>query len=305
MGDVVVVGAINVDLVVTADRLPLAGETVVGDHFAQHGGGKGANAAVAAARQGATVRLIGAVGTDDLGRWSLDQLAEEDVDVTQVARVDAATGVALIVVDANGENQIALGPGANGAVPVNPAAVDGAACVLVSTEINASAIDGAVRAALAQGLVCVLNPAPVVDAAIALVGAGGILTPNETELAQLCDAVGIPGGDLADRALALADRNGAPVVVTLGARGVGIARGGSAEMEIVPAIKVTVVDTTGAGDTLNGVLAAGLADGLELGDAVRRAAVAASLSVTVAGARTGMPNAAAVAAAFDPERKKK
>lgn len=303
MGDVVVVGAINVDLVVSSDRLPGAGETVVGNHFAQHGGGKGANAAVAAARQGATVRLVGAVGDDDLGRWSLDQLTGDGVDVAAVGRVAEATGVALIVVDANGENQIAVGPGANGSVTIEPNTLDEEGCVLVSTEINPSAIDAAVRHALARGIPCVLNPAPVIQTAIELVGGGAILTPNETELAQLCDAVDIAEGELGQRAAALAIRNGAAVVVTLGARGVGIARPDSGAMEIFPAIKVTVVDTTGAGDTLNGVLAAGLADGLELGDAVRRAAVAASLSVTVAGARAGMPNAAAVAAAFDPERK--
>ena len=300
--DVVVVGAINVDLVIRSDSLPAAGETVVGHRFDQFGGGKGANAAVAAARQGAGVRLIGAVGDDDFGSWSLQQLAHDDVTVDGVGEAAVHTGVALIVVDRYGENQIAVGPGANLAVDarlvVGPEYL-AAECVLVSTEINPDAVTAAVRAALERGQRCILNPAPVIDAAVDLVGAGAILTPNETELGQLAAALGIAAGDVAEQAVQLARRNRAAVVVTLGSRGVGIAEPGTDRLVTIPARPVEVVDTTGAGDTFNGVLAARLAAGDSLERAVRWSAVAASLSVTVAGARPGMPNAAAVAAAFN------
>lgn len=312
MHSVVVVGAINVDLVVRAQRLPERGETVVGGEFQRFGGGKGANAAVAAARQGVPVRLVGAVGRDDLGAWSRSELAVEGVDLAEVADVDAPTGVALIVVDHAGENQIAVGPGANDLVPTasfTDASRRGAlftevGCVLVSTEIAAEAVRSAVEAALDAGVTCVVNPAPVTDAVIELVGRGAILTPNRTELRQLAEAVGptpaaTSGADVGASACALAQRNGAPVVVTLGAAGVGIAEPGATEMRMVPAIDVPVVDTTGAGDTFNGIFAVWLAAGASLYDAVARAAVGASLSVGAQGARGGMPNAAAVAAAFE------
>src|SRR3954447_14396032 len=120
--DVMVVGSVNVDLVVTGERLPTPGETVTGGRFSRHGGGKGANQAVAAARLGAAVLMVGAVGDDDLGEEALALLEREGIDVGAVARLDAATGVALIAVDAAGENQIAVAPGAN--AELDPAAVE-------------------------------------------------------------------------------------------------------------------------------------------------------------------------------------
>ena len=178
-GRVVVVGAVNVDFVVAADRLPGPGETVVGPRVERFGGGKGANAAVAAARAGADVRLIGAVGDDDTGRAALDELRADGVRVDGVAVLDGVpTGVALIVVDAAGENQIAVGAGANGGVErdrVRDALVDALPdidCVLVSTEIPLAAVAVAVETATAVGVPCVLNPAPV------LPGLAGLLVPG-------------------------------------------------------------------------------------------------------------------------------
>jgi ribokinase len=294
---VLVVGAVNVDLVVTAPRLPGPGETVVGPGVERYGGGKGANAAVAAARAGAPVRCCGAVGADDTGSAALAELRAEGIDVTDVAVLDGVpTGMALIVVDAGGENQIAVGAGANAAVAPDAvrAAVARAAgwagCVLVSTEIPVEAVAAAVEAAGAHGIACVLNPAPVLPGLADLVGLGPLLTPNATEIRDLHGG-NAPVDEMAGE---LAGRSGAPVVVTLGGEGALVAEPGGPPSRI-PAWPVAEVrDTTGAGDTFNGVLVAGLAAGAPVAAAARRATVAASLSVAATGARAGMPDAAAI-----------
>jgi ribokinase len=312
----VVVGAINVDLVVTAGRLPGPGETVLGGRLATHGGGKGANAAVAAARAGSSVVLVGAVGADENGRTALDELRAEGIDVSAVAVLeDAATGVALIVVDPAGENQIAVAAGANMALTAEQvrtalrAALPGAGCVLVSTEIAGEAVTAAVEAATAAGVRCVLNPAPVTAEVAAALSYGPLLTPNATESIELAALLGSPhaptssaDGDVATAAArGIAARTGAPVVVTLGGDGALVLEAGR-DVEHVPPRPAAVRDTTGAGDTFNGVLATRLARGDRLADAVRLATVAASLSVAHAGARDGMPAAAAIDAAVSTAR---
>ncbi|WP_300014269.1 PfkB family carbohydrate kinase [Pseudonocardia sp.] len=304
---VVVVGAINVDLVVAAARLPGPGETVVGGGVQRHGGGKGANAAVAAARAGADVRLVGAVGADDTGAAALAELRADGVDTSGVAVLSGVpTGVALIVVDDHGENQIAVGAGANAAVTAEHvrdalrAVLPRAGCVLVSTEIGAAAVAAAVESASAAGVRCVLNPAPVVPVVAQLLAHGPVLTPNATEcrhLAALVDADSPPEGIAPRGARALVARTGAPVAVTLGGDG-AVVLGPGEDPHHVPPLTATVRDTTGAGDTFNGVLAAGLAAGDDIRTAVRAGTVAASLSVAHVGARTGMPRAAAIAAAL-------
>lgn len=304
---VVVVGAINVDLVVAAPRLPGPGETVVGAGLERHGGGKGANSAVAAARAGASVRLVGAVGADETGAAALAELRADGVDTRAVTVLDGvATGVALIVVDDRGENQIAVGAGANAAVTAEQVrdalrdALPTAGCVLVSTEIPAAAVAAAVEAAAAAGVRCVLNPAPVIPVVAELLGHGPLLTPNGSEIRDLVALLGIGGppsgavaGEVSAGAGAIAARSRAPVVVTLGADGVLVVAP-DGEPEHVPSGKAEVRDTTGAGDTFNGVLAARLAAGDELGAAVRVATAAASLSVAHVGARTGMPRTGAI-----------
>lgn len=305
---VVVVGAVNVDLVVAAPTLPGPGETVVGGGLQRHGGGKGANAAVAAARAGARVQLVGAVGADEHGRTSLAELAADAVDTRHVAVLDdVPTGVALIVVDDAGENQIAVGAGANAAVTpehVRAAlaqALPGAGCVLVSTEITPEAVAAAVEEATAAGVVCVLNPAPVVDVVARLLALGPVVTPNAAEcghLARLVGAQSPPQGVVPAGAVALAARTGAAVVVTLGGDG-SVVVGPDGRVGHVPPRPAEVRDTTGAGDTFNGVLAAGLAAGESLDAAVRTASVAASLSVTRVGARAGMPGADAITTAAE------
>src|SRR3954452_5949892 len=256
-GTVLVVGSVNVDLVVTLDRLPAPGETVIGGRFARHGGGKGANQAVAAARAGATVRFVGAVGDDDFGAAALAELEAEGIDVGAVARIhDAPTGVALISVDREGRNQIAVASGANARVDAAMARAagdleSGDVCLL-GFEVPDEAVVAAARGAARAGAGIVLNPAPARALADALAGLGVVLTPNADEARAL-------GG-----ARALAAHTGAPVIVTRGADG-ALLVDGAHETELA-APQVEAVDTTGAGDVFNGVLAAGLAAGLGLAE---------------------------------------
>lgn len=290
---VVVVGAVNVDLVVAAPRLPAPGETVVGPGVEYFGGGKGANAAVAASRVGAVVSLIAAVGADDMGRSALEELIADGVDVAGVAVLDrVATGVALIVFDDQGENQIAVGAGANSALTADhvrnhlDSLLPETGCVLVSTEIPDDAVVAAVTAAAEADVACVLNPAPVTAGVRQSLRARPILTPNEHEVVDL-------GG-----APVLVGETGAAVIVTRGGDGVEVFGPDSAKGRSVPAVRTDVRDTTGAGDTFNGVLAARLAGGASLDESVTAAVTAAGLSVAFVGARSGMPTADALADAL-------
>jgi ribokinase len=294
-GRVVVVGSVNVDLVVSTERLPLPGETVVGGRFARHHGGKGGNQAVAAARLGARTIFVGAVGDDTLGVDARAALAAEGVDVGGLLVLpDRPTGVALIVVDEEGENMIAVASGANVAlssVQVRAAfkqlVLTPADVVLVGHEIRTGATHEAVRLARLAGATAILNPAPAHGLERPTLDLAAILTPNEGELAALAGETGSP----ATRAKRLLGpgSSGRAVLVSLGPKGAILVSGG--RVEAIPAPRVEVVDTVGAGDTLNGALAAGLAAGLDLAEACRRAVVAASLSVAHEGAREGMPSA--------------
>jgi ribokinase len=280
---VVVVGSINADLVVVTERLPGPGETVSGGRFARHGGGKGANQAVAAARLGARVAMVGAVGADELGDAALRELEAEGVDVSAVARLDEPTGVALIVVDADGENQIAVASGANAALTAGQVALtlDGDGVVLLGHEVPDDVVIAGAEAAAAAGWTPILNPAPAREIPDRVLAAGPILTPNASEAARL---TGEEDPEAAARKLR--ERTGAAVLVTLGARGALLL---DRELERLGAPRVDVVDTTGAGDTVNGALAAELAAGRTLADAARFAIAAAAVSTGREGARGGMP----------------
>jgi ribokinase len=283
---VLVVGSINVDMVVNVPELPARGQTVLGGRFEQGGGGKGANAAVAAARAGAEVVLVAAVGDDDHGRGQRAALEAHGVDVARVATVPGvATGVAFVVVAADGSNQIAVASGANDHVDgrAAAAAVDAldapSAAVLLGFEVPDGPLVAAAGEAARHGVPIVLNPAPARSLLPALSAAHPILTPNEQEAAALSGEA-----DPTAAAHTLARRTGAPVVVTLGAAGALVVdpAGGTTT---VPAPAVEVVDTTGAGDTFSGVLTAALAARRPLLDAVAAANAAAAQSVTVPGAR--------------------
>jgi ribokinase len=301
-GRVVVVGSVNVDLVVVAPRLPGPGETVTGSDVARHHGGKGGNQAVAAARLGAEVAFVGAVGADDFGVAARAALAAEGVSIAHLATVDRPTGVALIVVDERAENLIAVAPGANASVTaeavetaLSALAIGPGDVVLTCREIPPPAVRAALGAARRAGAIGVLNPAPADGLDAATLELADVLTPNQAELA-------VAAGDgrlvTAARSLLGGGPVGRAVVVTMGAAGALLVPAGEPELEL-PAIQVIPVDTTGAGDTFNGALAACLAAGLGMPEAVRRAVAAAGLSTTRPGARGGMPTAAEVAGALD------
>jgi ribokinase len=283
VSDLVVVGSVNADLVVTVRSLPAPGETVSGGTFERHHGGKSANQAVAAARLGASVAFVGAVGDDELGADAVAALERDGIDCSGVARLDdAPTGVALIVVDEAGENQIAVASGANGrldAAMVQNAVPKEPRWVLLGLEVPDDAVLAGARAADRL----VLNPAPARPLQDELLDLGPILTPNEAEARTL---TGEPDAQAAARALE--QRTGAPVVVTLGARGALVGE------DVIGPPPVHPVDTTGAGDTFSGVLAAELARGADIRAAARFATAAAALSTQAAGAREGMPDRAAV-----------
>jgi ribokinase len=292
-GRVIVVASVNVDLVVTVDRLPLPGETVTGGRFARHHGGKGGNQAVAAARLGAPTSFIGAVGDDAFGAEARAALEAEGIDLRGLATLEGeATGVALILVDAGGENSIAVAGGANDAV--TPDLVNRALraldlrpedVVLVGHEIPTASAREALRLARAARSRTILNPAPASGLDAGTVALADILTPNRGELAVLGGDDGPAAGPIALSLLAgSTDR---AIVVSLGGDGALLVDTNGTLP--VPAPPVEVVDTVGAGDTLNGALAAGLAAGLALPEATQRAVAAASLAVTRAGAREGMP----------------
>jgi ribokinase len=290
---VVVVGSVNVDLVVRAARLPRAGETVLGSDLERHGGGKGANAAVAAARLGAEVRLVATVGRDDLGAAALAELDAEGVDTREVAHAEAPTGAALIVVDASGENQIAVAPGANRAVGARMVgehaarALPGSDVALLGCEIPLEGVLRAAELCSAAGVPVVLNPAPVLDGLLdGVAGLKPLLTPNAGEAADLTGT-----DDPVRAAETLTGATGAPVALTLGGDGVVVAAPGARTVRLPAVAARAVVDTTGAGDAFNGALAVALARGEATLDAVGYAMTAAGHAVGARGARTGMPRA--------------
>jgi ribokinase len=300
-GEVLVVGSINVDLVVRAGSLPARGETVSGGTFARYQGGKGANQAVAAARLGARVVMVGAVGDDEFGRSAIDDLRREGVDVSRVAVLNGqSTGIALIVVDERGDNQIAVASGANAAFD-GPAALNAlidfeprpGSVALLSFELGDSAVLAAAKLAAQRGLRLVVNPAPARPISAELLALSPIVLPNAGEAQAL-------GGESDPRAAAIsvANQTHAAVIVTIGADGALVVdpspTGMPSTVEHIPASKVDVVDTTGAGDAFCGAFAAELAAGKSVTDAAGLAVRSAGLSVTVAGARGGMPTRASV-----------
>ena len=291
---VVVIGSINIDLVVRADRLPEPGETVLGGRFATHDGGKGANQAVAAARAGARVSMIGAVGTDAHGERALAALDAEGIDTSRIRRVDEEpTGIAIVALGPRGENQIVVAPGANDLVTLDDedrALVRAADCVMTNHEIPASITIEVLRTAHAAGVTAILNPAPARALSSEILALGPILTPNEHEL-----IVAI-GNDITGAALdELAARHSGPIIVTQGPAGALLVDGPRRE-RFDGRLAPRVVDTTGAGDTFCGVLAAWLAGDHSLDESIVAANTAGALSVAAAGAREGMPTRDAIEA---------
>jgi ribokinase len=289
-GSVLIVGSSNTDLVCRAPRLPGAGETVAGTTFGIYPGGKGANQAVAAARAGAAVRFVGAVGDDDFGRSRLSELRAEGIDTAQVVTIPGVpSGVALIVVDDGGENQIVFVPGANGHVAPDAVAAAYAAApatvVGLVLEVPLDVVAYTVRATPAETLV-VLNAAPFDARVEPLLDHVDILVCNETEAGQLLGYAVTPERSV-DAAAELVRRGSRAAVITLGRHGaVAADREGTFS---VGAPVVSVVDSTGAGDAFCGTLMAWLARRKTLREAVQAGVCAGSLAVTRAGAQPSLP----------------
>lgn len=282
--DVLVIGSINCDTRVVVQQLPRAGETISGSNAVVSGGGKGANQAVAAARTGATVAIVGAIGDDEDGRTQVGELELHGVDVGSVRAVPGIrTGSAFICVDSRGENLIVISPGANAYVDATPAVVRHAAkVVLVQNEIPDEALAAASAFASASHARLVVNAAPVPASIPAYFREADPLVVNEHEAADLLGGQPVSSDEVAHT---LQRATGArSVIVTLGAEGSVVHVDGSTVR--VPGVHAElVVDTTGAGDTFVGVLAARLAAGDELVPATHEASRAASISVGWVGAR--------------------
>jgi ribokinase len=292
---VAVVGSANMDLVADCAALPRPGETVLGGTLTTVPGGKGANQAVAAARSGAArVAFLGAVGADEHGRRIRGLLRADGIDTSLLREApDAPTGTALITVDAAADNCIVVLPGANATFTAlgaaDLAALQGAGVVLAQLEISPDAVTEAFAAAHAAGASTVLNAAPARTLPADLLSVTDLLLVNEIEAAIVAGDEGEPEA-LCERLLTLVPR----VAMTLGARGVLYAeRGGSVHSVAAP--RAIAIDTTAAGDTFAGVLAAGLAAGEPVPDVLRRACAAASLTVESLGANSSIPDAARVA----------
>lgn len=294
MGRIVVIGSYNRDTVLRVARFPQPGETLSATGMARFHGGKGSNQAVAAARAGARVAMLAAIGADAAGQGALDLWAAEHIDAGRVTRDPTQpTGEALILVDDAGENAIVIVAGANaGLAPPPSDAFDGAALVVAQLETPVRTTESAFRVARAAGAIALLNAAPARALPAALVAATDILVVNETEAARLAGRDGTP----AALATALAPRFQRGVVVTAGAAGaVWAGRDAPPLHQAAPA--VAVVDSTGAGDAFIGAFAAALVAGLDAAAAMRRGVVAGALACGQAGAVPSLPDLAAIRAA--------
>ena len=288
MPDIVVVGSLNLDTTAHVGRLPAPGETVLGTGHSTDTGGKGANQAVAAARLGRSVAMVGRVGADDNGRRMVEVLAAEGVEVDGVTVDDTApTGMAFITVDIDGENMIVVSPGANATLTVNDvvrsaAVISAAPIVLLQLEIPLEVVHHA--AGIATGTV-ILNPAPAADLPAGLLEDTAVLVPNRTELATLVGSA--PASTMAEVAAQVDLLPVGAGVVTLGADGAMVRSGGTTTH--VPAPVVAAVDATAAGDAFCAALADALSTGADLVAATEWAVRVGALTTTVRGAQASLP----------------
>jgi ribokinase len=273
---VVVVGSLNSDHTVRVARFPDEGETVTASGYHHGLGGKGFNQAVTAARMGADVTMVGCVGADADGNQLLQALHDEGIDFGYVRRSELPTGRAHITVDGDGRNSIVVVPGANAAASFPSPALEGANFLLVQLECPLDVVTAAMASARAAGVVTMLNPAPARPLTTEFLALADFLVANETEADNL--------GEVAYEGIA---------IITGGERGALVLAPGREPRRVAP-VTVSAVDTTGAGDAFCGCLAAGLAEGRKLSDALRRAAAAGAHAVTVHGAFASLPSVADV-----------
>lgn len=299
---IVVVGSLNLDLVVHAARIPLAGETLAGTGYSEFPGGKGANQAVAAARLGSPVKMIGSIGSDGYGVHLLESLRQAGVESSNVRTLPGASGVAIITHAEDGANTIVVIPGANAlldvqAVHETKAILESASALLLQLEVPMPTVVLAAQLAAAARVPVILDPAPVADLPDDLLRVTTWITPNQTEAARLLNQP--EDHDLeqtADRLLAMGVRN---VALKLGADGAYLKGADCPEGLRVPSYTVHAVDTTAAGDCFNAAFATQLANGHSAAAAARYANAAAAISVTRSGAQPSMPTQQEVAAALE------
>lgn len=290
---IVVIGSSNTDMVVKSGRLPVPGETVLGGQFFMNPGGKGANQAVAAARLGGRVSFVARVGNDLFGREAVAGFQTHGIG-TEHIRFDATapSGVALILVEEGGENVISVALGANAAMETADverarALIREAAYVLIQLEIPLAVVSHAVQMAAQEGTPVVLNPAPAQALEDSLLASVHLLTPNETEAALLTGIAITDPVSARQAAQQLRDKGVAQVVITMGAQGAYVLSDDTDQLIAAP--RVQAIDTTAAGDTFNGALVVGLAEGMTLANAVAFANQAAAFSVTRLGAQASAP----------------
>lgn len=300
---ITVLGSINLDLFATADKLPLPGETVSGNSFATASGGKGANQALAVLRAGGDLHLKGAVGDDPFGEQALAELRKEGANLDGVDTLGDTTGVAVILVggtqDNAAENVIVVVPGANGLVSVEKAQeavaeMRSSDILLLQQEIPFASNLVALEAARKLGVTSILNTAPFTSDSPKLAALADIVVANETEFADLMGKK-LNLADITAQIKTYALKHNQVLVVTLGADGT-VAATPTGDVYEIPALKITPVDTVGAGDTFCGYLAASLNTGIPFGDALKRASIAGSLACLAPGAQPAIPHAAEVAA---------
>jgi ribokinase len=289
---ITVFGSVNMDLIATTARLPEPGETVVGNSFATAAGGKGANQALAAARAGSAVRMVAAVGQDEFASPALALLKDAGTDLSTVKHVPGPTGTALILVGGDGENMIAVVPGANGTLQAEDgtAAVAGMAegdILMLQMEIPADAVEKAMMDAKDRAIRTLFNTAPLTPDAIRLARLATIVVANETEFELLIGKSDLDDESRLAEMRALHEKTSQTLVVTLGGDGVVALHEG--EVLRAKGLVIEPVDTVGAGDTFCGYLAASLDQGLSFEAALRRAAVAGSLACLKPGAQPAIP----------------
>lgn len=292
-GKLVVLGSINADHILNLESFPTSGETVTGHHYQVAFGGKGANQAVAAGRSGADIAFIACTGDDDIGERVRRQLERDRIDVAPVRAVNAqSTGVALIFVNAEGENVIGIHAGANAALSVEQveaekARIAGAQALLMQLESPLESVLAAAKIAHQHQTTVVLNPAPARDLPDELLSLIDIITPNETEAEKLTGIRVENDDDAAKAARVLHEKGIGIVMITLGSRGVWVSHDGQGRR--VPGFKVQAVDTIAAGDTFNGAFVTALLEGTALDEAIRFAHAAAAIAVTRKGAQPSVP----------------
>ncbi|KOC88402.1 ribokinase [Winslowiella iniecta] len=292
-GKLAVLGSINADHILNLAQFPRPGETVIGTQYQVAFGGKGANQAVAAGRSGADIAFIACVGEDDIGERVRKQLATDRIDITPVEAVAAtATGVALIFVNGEGENSIAIHAGANAAltperVTAHQQTIADASALLMQLESPLESVLAAARIARQHQTQVILNPAPATQLSDELLSLVDMITPNETE-AEILTGIPVSTDDDAARAAAVLHNKGiGKVLITLGSRGVWLSDNGQGQR--IEGFRVKAVDTIAAGDTFNGALLTALLEKQPMAEAVRFAHAAAAIAVTRHGAQPSVP----------------